>query len=139
MLSSNMLTPRGLRASGQSTQRSNAFTAAHAAPQQQRVSTRTQALGVSITTQIVTTALIAGAWYLSQQQQDVEQERLEASDRPCPSCGGSGVTPCFCTKWSDGDVGCSSCSRSGWTKCKSCGGGGLAVPIKVSIRKNDVL
>lgn len=64
------------------------------------------------------------------------QERLEASDRrPCPSCGGSGLQPCFCTKWSDGDVGCSSCSSSGWTKCKSCGGGGLAVPIKVSIRK----
>lgn len=64
------------------------------------------------------------------------QERREASDgRPCPSCGGSGLQPCFCTKWSDGDVGCSSCSSSGWTKCKSCGGGGMAVPIKVSIRK----
>jgi hypothetical protein len=85
MLSSNMLTPRGFRASGQSTQRSNAFTAAHAAPQQQRVSTRTQALGVSITTQIVTTALIAGAWYLSQQQQDVEQVSEHATGQAC-SC-----------------------------------------------------
>lgn len=96
---------------------------------------KTEAL--SLATQLATTALIAGAWYLSQQQEAVEQERLEGSDRrPCPSCGGSGVQPCLCTKWSDGDVGCSSCSSSGWTKCNSCGGGGMAVPIKVSIRKN---
>jgi hypothetical protein len=81
----NMLTPRGLRAPAQSTKRSNAFTATHAAPQQQRMSTRTQALGVSITTQLVTTALIAGAWYLSQQQQDVEQVSEHASSQAC-SC-----------------------------------------------------
>jgi hypothetical protein len=65
-----------------------------------------------------------------------KQDRQEAGERrACPSCGGSGLQPCACTRWSDSDVGCSTCSQSGWMKCSSCGGGGTAVPIKVSIRR----
>lgn len=64
------------------------------------------------------------------------QDRVahEASnERPCPSCGGRGFEPCMCTRWSDGDVGCGSCSKTGYMRCRSCGGGGKAVPIKATI------
>lgn len=63
------------------------------------------------------------------------QDRVEASESPCPACGGRGYEPCHCTRWSDNDVGCGTCSRTGYMRCRSCGGGGTAVPIKVAIRK----
>lgn len=64
-----------------------------------------------------------------------EQDRLEGRE-PCPACGGTGVELCFCTKWSDGDAGCNACAHTGYTKCRSCGGGGTAVPIPIALRKD---
>eukprot|EP00878_Enallax_costatus_P000343 GHUV01000424.1.p1 GENE.GHUV01000424.1~~GHUV01000424.1.p1 ORF type:complete len:143 (+),score=22.98 GHUV01000424.1:257-685(+) len=87
---------------------------------------------------LVLSTLAAGvaAYYLSKHMDSVEQDQLQTtSRRPCPTCSGSGYEACHCTRWSDGDVGCSSCGRSGVMKCRSCGGGGTAVPIKVTIRK----
>lgn len=87
---------------------------------------------------LTSAGVLLGAWYLSQQAEALdEQDRLEASSRrPCPSCGGSGMEACMCTRWSDGDVGCQSCAQTGYMRCRSCGGSGTAVPIKVAVRKN---
>lgn len=89
------------------------------------------------------TAVVAAAAWLAanaSKNMEIEQDRLEtmSSRRPCPSCAGTGYEACMCTRWSDGDVGCNSCAHTGMMKCRSCGGGGTAVPIKVSIRKNDL-
>ncbi|KAF8072822.1 hypothetical protein HT031_000482 [Scenedesmus sp. PABB004] len=97
----------------------------------------TQALGATL---VSTAAAAVGAWLLSQQMA-LEQDQMEAGDsginrRPCPGCGGSGVEACMCQRWSDGDAGCGSCNRTGVTSCRYCRGGGTAVPIKVTIRKD---
>ncbi|KAK3040863.1 hypothetical protein RJ639_029207 [Escallonia herrerae] len=39
----------------------------------------------------------------------------------CPRCNGSGHVSCMCSRWSDGDVGCRTCSGSGRMACSSCG------------------
>ncbi|XP_059656665.1 uncharacterized protein LOC132303431 [Cornus florida] len=54
----------------------------------------------------------------------------------CPSCNGTGLVSCFCSRWSDGDVGCRSCSGSGRTACSSCGGTGTGrpIPVQLSVR-----
>eukprot|EP00775_Hariotina_reticulata_P002435 gene2435-biopygen4003 len=90
-----------------------------------------QAVGVGVAA--------AAAWWLSRQPEEAQDQMETTSRRPCPSCGGTGFEECMCHKWSDGDVGCSSCSHTGYMRCRSCGGNGTAVPIKVSIRKNDTL
>jgi len=59
------------------------------------------------------------------------------SGEPCPTCGGTGLETCFCNRWSDGDAGCQSCNHTGYRKCRSCGGGGTAVPIPLNVRKDD--
>ncbi|GBF90141.1 hypothetical protein Rsub_03274 [Raphidocelis subcapitata] len=66
------------------------------------------------------------------------EERLEQqrAARPCPSCQGRGVEPCVCNRWSDGDAGCASCNRTGLMRCRSCGGGGTAVPIKATLTRH---
>ncbi|PRW57310.1 chaperone dnaJ [Chlorella sorokiniana] len=65
------------------------------------------------------------------------QQQSEPEDGPpqreCESCGGSGVVPCWCNRWSDGDGGCSTCQGSGRMICSSCRGGGTAVPIQAKI------
>lgn len=88
---------------------------------------------------LVFSTLAAGvaAYYFSRQMDIAGEDHLQATARrPCPTCSGSGYEACHCTRWSDGDVGCSSCGRSGMMKCRSCGGGGTAVPIKVTVRKD---
>lgn len=64
-----------------------------------------------------------------------EQDQLHGREA-CPACGGTGYETCFCTKWSDGDVGCSACAQTGYMKCRSCGGGGTAVPIPITVRRD---
>lgn len=66
--------------------------------------------------------------------QETEQS-MNASAEACPNCHGRGMEPCVCTRWSDGDVGCSGCCHTGLMKCRACRGGGTAVPIAVSVRK----
>lgn len=100
----------------------------------QRRDVRSQSAG-----SLVGSVVLAGvaAYVLSKQMDAAEQDQLQTtSRRPCPNCSGSGYEACHCTRWSDGDVGCSSCGRSGMMKCRSCGGGGTAVPIKVTVRKD---
>jgi hypothetical protein len=36
-------------------------------------------------------------------------------------------------RWSDGDAGCGTCRNTGYMACRSCRGGGTAVPIKATI------
>jgi hypothetical protein len=60
----------------------------------------------------------------------------EPEDGPrteCETCGGSGYVECWCTRWSDGDRGCSTCRGSGAMICSSCRGGGTAVPIEARV------
>ncbi|KAH0975590.1 hypothetical protein GBA52_017489 [Prunus armeniaca] len=49
------------------------------------------------------------------------------------SCNDMGRVSCFCSLWSNGDVGCRSCAKSGRTFCKSCGGSGTGRPLSVQI------
>lgn len=123
-----------------------------AAPARRRLASRGQeattttrgALGseglefVSTVSQLASTAAVAYGAYvlLSQQSMAPEQDRLEQRNQePCPVCSGTGFEPCMCRKWSDGDVGCSSCNKSGYMRCRGCGGGGTAVPLLVKVRK----
>ncbi|XP_004142934.1 uncharacterized protein LOC101220122 [Cucumis sativus] len=64
----------------------------------------------------------------------IEQKLPMAGSMPrCPTCKGSGRVTCICVRWSDGDVGCRSCSGSGRMSCRSCGGGGRGRPITVQL------
>lgn len=90
-----------------------------------------------LVSQIATSVSLAvGAWWVSREMM-LEQDRFEnTAQQPCPRCGGTGYEPCMCTRWSDGDAGCSSCNRSGYMQCRGCNGGGTAVPIKIALRRD---
>ncbi|GFR41914.1 hypothetical protein Agub_g2706 [Astrephomene gubernaculifera] len=104
---------------------------------------RCQALGpdldaIGAVSQVLTTgAVCVGAFMLlNRPEQLPEQDRLDSRNaKPCPVCGGSGFEACLCTRWSDGDVGCNSCSKTGYMRCRGCGGGGTAVPLMVRVKK----
>ncbi|KAG6525486.1 uncharacterized protein LOC122049448 [Zingiber officinale] len=51
----------------------------------------------------------------------------------CETCNGTGRVTCLCSRWSDGDVGCRSCSGSGKMVCRSCGGSGTARPLQIRV------
>ncbi|KAJ3675774.1 hypothetical protein LUZ60_004816 [Juncus effusus] len=57
----------------------------------------------------------------------------------CATCNGTGRTTCMCTRWSDGDVGCRTCSGSGRMACRNCGGSGTGrpMPVQLSLQKNN--
>ncbi|PNW77335.1 hypothetical protein CHLRE_10g432100v5 [Chlamydomonas reinhardtii] len=94
---------------------------------------------IQTVSQVVTTCCIAaGAFMLLSKPGESlpEQDRLDnRNSQPCPVCGGSGFEECLCSRWSDGDVGCNSCSKTGYMRCRGCGGGGTAVPLMVRARK----
>lgn len=82
---------------------------------------------------VATSVAVAwGALMLTQNAAHTDQ-----SGEACPACGGTGLETCFCSRWSDGDVGCRSCNHTGYMKCRSCGGGGTAVPIPLTVSKDD--
>ncbi|KAI8469379.1 MAG: hypothetical protein J3K34DRAFT_423851 [Monoraphidium minutum] len=91
---------------------------------------------LSTATSVVGGLVAAVGGFVLLQRELVARERLanEASNRrPCPGCNGRGYEACVCTRWSDNDPGCNSCSHTGYMRCRACGGGGMAVPIKVTI------
>ncbi|EFJ48705.1 hypothetical protein VOLCADRAFT_80915 [Volvox carteri f. nagariensis] len=93
---------------------------------------------ISAVSQLITTsAICVGAlMLLNRPEQLPEQDRLDSrKSQPCPVCGGTGFEACLCTRWSDGDVGCNSCSKTGYMRCRGCGGGGTAVPLMVRVKK----
>ncbi|XP_010442050.1 PREDICTED: uncharacterized protein LOC104760628 [Camelina sativa] len=51
----------------------------------------------------------------------------------CPTCNGTGRVACFCSRWSDGDVGCRRCSGSGRAACSNCGGSGTGRPLPAQL------
>ncbi|KAL6969266.1 hypothetical protein U1Q18_028990 [Sarracenia purpurea var. burkii] len=55
----------------------------------------------------------------------------------CASCNGTGRVACLCSRWSDGDVGCRTCSGSGRMGCSSCGGTGTGrpMPSQIAVRR----
>ncbi|KAL4452392.1 hypothetical protein ABPG75_008054 [Micractinium tetrahymenae] len=121
-------------------QRSLHAAALVAAPRRRRSCTgpvRASALAAS--TPLVLQLVPAAAWtlvgvmalrvFMGEQQAPAEEE----SRRECETCGGSGLVECWCSRWSDGDQGCSTCRGSGRMVCASCRGGGTAVPIKARI------
>ncbi|KAG6585227.1 hypothetical protein SDJN02_16829, partial [Cucurbita argyrosperma subsp. argyrosperma] len=63
----------------------------------------------------------------------IEQKPMARPMPRCATCNGSGRVTCLCVRWSDGDVGCRSCSGSGRMSCRSCGGGGRGRPITVQL------
>lgn len=71
-----------------------------------------------------------------------DQAKQAGPNPECSTCEGTGLVPCICSRWSDGDRGCSICRNSGQMDCPSCGGGGKAVPIVVAIlptRQRDLM
>ena len=70
----------------------------------------------------------------------LDQKKPMAGPFPrCPSCNGSGRVTCLCSRWSDGDSGCRTCSGSGRTFCSSCGGSGTGrpLPVQLSVRRQN--
>jgi hypothetical protein len=78
---------------------------------------------------------IAALLYFRSNQVDQTDSQLPE----CPRCEGTGFTECVCTRWSDGDFGCSSCHGTGKMPCPGCGGGGRATPLRqeITVRERD--
>lgn len=88
----------------------------------------------SAVSQLISSVIfVAGAWYLMQKDVMLEKDGNESA---CPRCNGRGFEPCMCTNWSDDDVGCGTCNKTGFMRCRSCGGGGMAVRITVPVRSS---
>lgn len=97
---------------------------------------------VSAISQVLTsTAVALGAWYLLDNKAStfLEQDKIDRMrSEPCPRCDGRGYERCVCSRWSDGDEsGCSSCAKTGYMRCRSCGGGGTAVPLLATVPKHS--
>lgn len=92
--------------------------------------------GGAVTALSAAAAALALGWALVAQDLLPQQDRLEGRE-PCPTCGGSGVELCFCHKWSDGDAGCNACGHTGYMECRSCGGGGTAVPLLSTVERKS--
>lgn len=118
-------------------------------PRRRRQTTTTSAFGGAMslasdsfsTASTIATAIgvALGAGFVAREVMIEEARAAEAAaqrEDACPTCHGSGYEPCACRRWSDGDVGCSSCCRTGMMVCRSCRGGGTAVPIRVTVRKH---
>ncbi|BDA50138.1 hypothetical protein COCOBI_15-2660 [Coccomyxa sp. Obi] len=84
-------------------------------------------------TQAVTLTTIGLAAWFSARLLDQAPGQSEEETTECPRCMGSGYEECVCTRWSDNDAGCATCNGSSRMVCRSCGGGGTAVPATAKI------
>ena len=78
---------------------------------------------------------LAAAWcHPAQAKTEEDGPRSE-----CETCNGTGYVECWCSRWSDGDGGCSTCRGTQRMVCSSCRGGGTAVPIeaRLIIRRDE--
>jgi len=104
-------------------------------PGRRSVAARSALLGAaSLQGVFVNSSLAVMAYFVFQ---ELLGDRSPKSGRECPSCQGTGVEACFCTRWSDGDNGCSSCNMTGKMPCRACRGGGTAVPIALEIYMDE--
>ncbi|AES72031.1 putative Heat shock protein DnaJ, cysteine-rich [Medicago truncatula] len=95
-------------------------------------------MGPLVISQLATgLSVLAGAVLV---KQVMDQKPMAGPSFPrCPSCNGTGRVPCLCSRWSDGDIGCSTCSGSGRMGCSSCGGSGTGrpLPARITIRPTN--
>lgn len=95
-------------------------------------------MGPLVISQLATgLSVLAGAVLV---KQVMDQKPMAGPSFPrCPSCNGTGRVPCLCSRWSDGDIGCSTCSGSGRMGCSSCGGSGTGRPLpsRITIRPTN--
>ncbi|KAF4404783.1 hypothetical protein G4B88_006169 [Cannabis sativa] len=82
-------------------------------------------MGPIVLTQLATGLSVLAGAALVKSVMDQNNPMAGGSFPRCPSCNGTGRVSCFCSRWSDGDVGCRTCSGSGRMACNSCGGTGL--------------
>ncbi|KMT07462.1 hypothetical protein BVRB_6g150800 [Beta vulgaris subsp. vulgaris] len=88
-------------------------------------------MGPLVLTQVATgLSVLAGAALV---KSVMDQNTMAGPFPRCPTCNGSGRVACFCSRWSDGDVGCSSCAGSGRAACSNCGGSGTGRPLPVRV------
>ncbi|KAM7464747.1 hypothetical protein LguiA_032868 [Lonicera macranthoides] len=90
-------------------------------------------MGPIVLSQLATgLGLLAGAYLV---KSVIDQKPMAGPGQfpRCPRCNGTGRVSCLCSRWSDGDVGCRTCSGSGRMACSSCGGTGTGRPIPVQI------
>ncbi|KAJ4756056.1 Chaperone protein dnaJ-related [Rhynchospora pubera] len=83
--------------------------------------------------------VIAGAMIVKNAMEHTGMNPMSTWDRPrCATCNGTGRVTCLCSRWSDGDTGCRTCSGSGRMACRSCGGSGTGrpLPVQISVRSN---
>ncbi|WVZ04976.1 hypothetical protein V8G54_018322, partial [Vigna mungo] len=93
-----------------------------------------KAMGPVVLSQLATgLSVLAGAVIV---KSVMDQKPMAGPFTRCPTCNGTGRVTCLCSRWSDGDIGCSTCSGSGRMACSSCGGSGTGrpLPAKIAIR-----
>lgn len=84
-----------------------------------------------VITQLATgISVLAGAVFI---KSVMDQKPMAGQFPRCPTCNGTGRVACFCSRWSDGDVGCRRCSGSGRAACSNCGGSGTGRPLPAQI------
>ncbi|XP_010530545.1 PREDICTED: uncharacterized protein LOC104807129 [Tarenaya hassleriana] len=93
-------------------------------------------MGPVVLSQLATgLSVLAGAAMVKSvmDQKPMSGPGLGGSSQRCPTCNGTGLVACLCSRWSDGDVGCGTCAGSGRMGCSSCGGSGTGRPIRVRL------
>ncbi|CAN4077286.1 unnamed protein product [Withania somnifera] len=93
-------------------------------------------MGPIVLTQLGLSVLAGAALFKSVMDQKTMMGPGSGQYPRCSSCNGTGRVACMCSRWSDGDVGCRTCSGSGRMGCSSCGGTGMGrpIPVQISVR-----
>ncbi|KAG2706611.1 hypothetical protein I3843_05G099500 [Carya illinoinensis] len=88
-------------------------------------------MGPIVLTQLATgLSVLAGAALV---KSVMDQNPMAGPFPRCASCNGTGRVSCLCSRWSDGDIGCRTCARSGVMACRSCGGTGTGRPLPAQL------